>query len=173
MNSCSASAAALKTAQSQLGMAINHTRQHVRPIVHALHCTITDLALCTASAQHICYLQKSLTTVPLYTYLILNPSVTPNPDKNTNSVLNQFAGGPPRSRINIYARHQQLSIDICSGRAPDLSSKPADRRCCCQSTGQTDGRTDTRPFHDAYCILFGPSNNATLTATANTNRTTT
>jgi len=104
MNSCSASAAALKTAQSQLGMAINHTRQHGRPIEHALHCTITDLALCTASAQHICYLKKSLTTVPLYTYLILNPSVTPNPDNNTNSVLNQFAGGPPRSRINIYAR---------------------------------------------------------------------
>jgi len=26
--------------------------------------------------------------------------------------------------------------------APDLSSKPASRRCCCQSTGQTDRRAD-------------------------------
>jgi len=55
------------------------------------------------------------------------------------------------------ARQQHLSIDICSGPAPDLSSKPAGRRrcCCCRSTeqrdaqtdGQTDGRTDTRPFY--------------------------
>ena len=29
--------------------------------------------------------------------------------------------------------------------ASALSSKPA---VCCRSTGQTDGRTDTRPFHD-------------------------
>jgi len=32
-----------------------------------------------------------------------------------------------------------LSIVICCLR-PDLSSKPAGRRCCCRSTGQTDGR---------------------------------
>jgi len=29
--------------------------------------------------------------------------------------------------------------------APDLSSKPAGRRCCCRSTGQTNGRTDGHP----------------------------
>jgi len=41
--------------------------------------------------------------------------------------------------------------------APDLSSKPADRRCCCcRPTGETDGRTDTRPFSDAYRIVCGP-----------------
>jgi len=35
--------------------------------------------------------------------------------------------------------------------APELSSKPAGRRrCCCRSTGQTDARTDTGPFYDAY-----------------------
>ena len=34
------------------------------------------------------------------------------------------------------------------------------RRCCCRSTGQTDGRTDIRPFYDAYRIglLCGPRN---------------
>ena len=31
---------------------------------------------------------------------------------------------------------------------PDLSSKLADRHCCCRSTGQTDRRTDTRPFYE-------------------------
>jgi len=40
------------------------------------------------------------------------------------------------------ARQQQLSTDICCGPAPDLSSKPAGRRCCCRSMAQTDGRTD-------------------------------
>ena len=34
-------------------------------------------------------------------------------------------------------------------------SKRAGRRCCCRSTGQTDGRTDTRPFYDACCIKHG------------------
>ena len=28
--------------------------------------------------------------------------------------------------------------------APALSNKPAGRRCCCRSTGQTDGRADRR-----------------------------
>ena len=31
--------------------------------------------------------------------------------------------------------------DMCC--LPDLSSKPAGRRCCCRSMGQTDGHTDT------------------------------
>jgi len=38
--------------------------------------------------------------------------------------------------------------------APDLSSKPAARRCCCRSTGQTDGLTDSWPLRGpctAYC----------------------
>ena len=52
-----------------------------------------------------------------------------------------------RSARNLRGPHvareqQQLSTDICCGPAPDLGSKPAGcRRCCCQSTGQTDGRT--------------------------------
>ena len=47
--------------------------------------------------------------------------------------------------------------------APDLSSKPApvaaaavDRR-----DRQTDGRTDTRTFYDAYNVLCGPHQNET------------
>jgi len=37
-----------------------------------------------------------------------------------------------------------LSISPARGT---LSSKPAGGRCCCRSTGQTDGQTDARPFH--------------------------
>ena len=40
--------------------------------------------------------------------------------------------------------------------APDPSSKPAG--CYCLSMGQTDRRTDTRPFYDAYCVPCGPRN---------------
>jgi len=46
-------------------------------------------------------------------------------------------------------------------RAP--SSKPTARCCCCRSTGQTDGRTDTRPLHrlcSAYCAGSGNNVNA-------------
>jgi len=35
-----------------------------------------------------------------------------------------------------------------------LSSKPTARRCCCRSTGQTDGRTDARPFHRPCAAYF-------------------
>ena len=35
----------------------------------------------------------------------------------------------------------QLSIDICCRRPLQLAA----RRCCCRSTGQTDGRTDGQP----------------------------
>jgi len=40
------------------------------------------------------------------------------------------------------------SLSISPARAPELSSKPSARRCCCGLTGQTDGRTtDGRPLH--------------------------
>jgi len=35
-----------------------------------------------------------------------------------------------------------------------LSSKLAERRCCCRWTGQTDGRTDARPFHRLYSAYY-------------------
>ena len=39
-------------------------------------------------------------------------------------------------------RAAAAAIDRYLLPAPDLSSKPAVRRCCCRSTEQTDGRTD-------------------------------
>ena len=51
------------------------------------------------------------------------------------------------------ARQQQLPIDLLP--APDLSSKPAGRRRCCRPTGQTDGRTNTRPSYDACRMISG------------------
>ena len=42
--------------------------------------------------------------------------------------------GAPYSRTKIYAARMSLP-------APDLSSKPAGRRCCCRSMGQTDGHS--------------------------------
>ena len=43
-----------------------------------------------------------------------------------------------------------------------LSSKPAARRCCCRSTGQTDGRTDTRPLHRPCSAYYAGSVNIHL-----------
>ena len=43
-------------------------------------------------------------------------------------------------------------------RATLAANVPTFRRCSCQSTGQTDGGTDTRPFYDACRILCGPRN---------------
>ena len=66
------------------------------------------------------------------------------------------------------ARQHQLSIDICCRPAPDLSSKPAGAvatvdRWDRQTDGQTDKRTDTRPFYESYGVLCGARNNAHLT----------
>ena len=38
------------------------------------------------------------------------------------------------------------AVDRCMQPTPALSSKLAARRCGCRSTGQRDGRTDTRPL---------------------------
>jgi len=38
-----------------------------------------------------------------------------------------------------------------------LSSKPAGRRCCWQSTGQTDRRTDAQPLHRPYSDYYAGS----------------
>ena len=64
-------------------------------------------------------------------------------------------------RCPHVARQQQQSIDICCPRLTSAANPPAaaaavDRRD--RQTGRTDGRTDTRPFYDAYRILCGPSN---------------
>jgi len=41
--------------------------------------------------------------------------------------------------------HRVPAIDRYLLQGPALSSKPSARRCCCQSTGQTDGRTEGLP----------------------------
>ena len=53
------------------------------------------------------------------------------------STLDPLAVGPKLTR-----RAAAAAIDRYLLAAPDLSSKPAGRRCCCRSTGQTDGCTN-------------------------------
>jgi len=53
--------------------------------------------------------------------------------------------GTPYGLTEIYAAAAAAAaaaIDRYLLPAPDLSNKPASRRRCCRSTGQTDGRTD-------------------------------
>jgi len=58
---------------------------------------------------------------------------------------------PRQSALNMTlpaaAARASAAIDRYLLHAPELSSKPAARCCCCRSMGQTDGRTDTRPLH--------------------------
>jgi len=63
------------------------------------------------------------------------------------SDLKSIDAGPPYSRTKIYAVRMSCgssTVDryLLRAPAPDLSSKPAGRRCCCQSMGQTDGQTN-------------------------------
>ena len=69
------------------------------------------------------------------------------------STFDLLTVGPKFTRPTCRAA--AAAIDRYLLPAPDLSSKPADRRCCYRSTGQTDGRNDTRLFYDAYRILRG------------------
>ena len=59
-------------------------------------------------------------------------------------------------------RESAAAFDRYLQPAPDLSSKPAARRCCCWSTGhthtRTDRQTDTWPLYDANSIVRGPRN---------------
>jgi len=72
------------------------------------------------------------------------------------SLLDLLRVGPKFTRPTCRAAAAGIGRYLL--RAPDLSSKPAGCRCCCRSTGQTDGRTDTRPFYDAYGVLCRPRN---------------
>jgi len=72
-------------------------------------------------------------------------------------MLGLLTVGPKFTRLACSA------VAAASGRyllpAPDRNSKPACRRCCCRSTGQTDGRTDWRPaVREVHGILCGPRN---------------
>ena len=57
-------------------------------------------------------------------------------------MLDLLTVGPKFTRP--ASRTAAAAIDRYLLPAPDLSSKPAGRRCCCRSTGQTDGRKLSR-----------------------------
>ena len=59
----------------------------------------------------------------------------------TTSMLDLLTVGPKFTRPACRAA---AAIGRYLLPAPDLSSKPAGRRCCCRATGQTDGRTEGR-----------------------------
>jgi len=65
-------------------------------------------------------------------------------DAQEISRLDLFTVGSKFMRPACRARQQQPSIDICCGRAPDLSSKPAGRAAIDRCDRQTDGRTPAR-----------------------------
>jgi len=55
----------------------------------------------------------------------------------------------------------KLSAGTCyrSPACRALSSKPVGGRCCCRSMGQTDRRTDARPFHRPCSAYYASSVN--------------
>jgi len=70
------------------------------------------------------------------------------------------AGRSPSSGAGSYRSISAARAQaVASGRHPSIagkqqtSSKPAACHCRCRSTGQTDGRTDSRPLHRRLCIL--------------------
>jgi len=69
-----------------------------------------------------------------------------NPAAYYASSVNKYGGpltvGPIFTRP--ACRAAAAAIDQYLLPAPDLSNKPAGCRCCCRSTGLTDGRTDRR-----------------------------
>ena len=84
-------------------------------------------------------------------------SVTLVIDRSTNKSV-RWTSVHSDQNLRGPRRAAAAAVDRYMLPAPDLSSKPAGRRCRCRSTRQTDGRTDIRPFYDAYRILCGPRN---------------
>ena len=69
--------------------------------------------------------------------------------KDNFAISQQTCSVEPRfSALNMTlpaaAARAPAVLDRYMPHAPDLSSKPAARRRCCQSTGQTDGQTPDR-----------------------------
>jgi len=76
----------------------------------------------------------------------------PRPACRPNTVVNEsvLRASSLNTTLPAFAaqrRRRVPAVDRYLLQAPALSSKPAARRCCCRSTGQTDGRTDSRPLH--------------------------
>ena len=77
--------------------------------------------------------------------------------RRETSQLDLFTVGPKFTRRVARHHQQQLSIDICYRRQTSAANSPA-AAAVDRLDRQTNGRTDTRPFNDAYCIglLRGP-----------------
>ena len=88
-----------------------------------------------------CQQQQRRVNNRLYTEKFHN---TGSQDAQEISRLDLFTVGSKFTRPACRARQQQPSIDICCGRAPDLSSKPAGRAAIDRRDRQTDGRTPAR-----------------------------
>jgi len=63
--------------------------------------------------------------------------------------------------LAVAARHSQRARTYRSTSPAHMAfrNKPAGRRCCCRSTGQTDGRTDAQPSHRPYSAYYSGSVN--------------
>ena len=97
---------------------------------------------------------------PLYLTLALNANA------KTNSIVNNNYAGPPCSRTKIYAARMSRGSSSYRSISAARTRPQQQTRCCCRSTGQTDGRT-LGPFYDAYRMLRGSRNNLTLTPNNN------
>jgi len=84
-----------------------------------------------------------------------------SPLANTTT-LNTLHVAPPYSRP--ACRAAAAAVDQYLLPAPDLSSKPAGRRCCCRSTGQTGGRAPHRYIDRASHTMQAASITRTFTA---------
>jgi len=81
-----------------------------------------------------------------------------------NSVLSLLLWCYSHLLLSAGARSMApAAIDRYPLHTPALSSKPADRRCCCRSMGQTDGRTDSRSLHRPCSAYYtGSVNNESV-----------
>ena len=127
---------------------LTHTNTHTHTLTHTHTHTHNQLALYPRAPDY-CTLQthKTASTSRLHTCIFLNDRILKLEYTSTLDLLTvrtKFVRGP-----HVAQQQQKVSIDICCGPAPDLSSKPAGPYCRCRSTGQTDGRKDTRPLYDA------------------------
>jgi len=112
--------------------------------------------LATACQSHKVYtsLQTKIVSVNIYvshrlSHILWNPSscmlkqACVEPPSALNMMLPAFAADCPCLHNNTSSKHAHGYRSI-SPASWALSSKPASSCCCCQSMGQTDGRTPDR-----------------------------
>ena len=81
--------------------------------------------------------------------------------RNVIAALRLGTTRAPRLTIWRYPPPQlgrlQLAIGICQHRCSAANQPHAAAYCCCRSTGQTDGWTDTRPLHGPCSTSYAGS----------------